>query len=378
MKKVLSIILTVVLIATMFIGCGKSSGKTPTLSGYLSKGQRIFLLVDCDDYVIPAKDSDVKTVFIFNEDGTFINCSPDMTLGELEQMEDSEIIELAKQEYEEIIKENTDGVYDKLKDAAVLNSKEEWLSKTESFFYINKTGGFLGRDTVDYSWADDYNPATGEKPFDKSDDGVFAFENSLKDYNGELGIMFKDIVKKNVLECYSTMDYNKTADNIYNELNECFEASEASQTAKKGLDDFINNPAGQYKIVINSDSTGNSAISETLVLQDEPIMRDNFSYVRYTSNINLQEINLYGNFADVDLNGFEIYDSTYLGYAVTDEDTTFSGYYLLTRGKNLEKFTLDPIGTKNTTTDNIDEVLKENKKVIFDITSYIKGEKDEQ
>ena len=355
MKKVLSILLTVTFIATLFIGCGKSSENESTLSGYLSSGQRIFIAVDCEDY-IPAKDTKVGSVIVFNDDGTYMLYNPDKTLGELEQMEDSEIIEAVENGYKEIIKERTDKSYEELKENVTLRTKEEWKSELADFF-------------------NDY------KGFEKTDDDINAFVmhscnfNYLDDtlVNGILATDYKDIVKKNVLECKSTEDIAKTADNIYSQINACWENSEAYQIAKKGIDDYVNNPINQYKIVINTDSTGNNTAYETIVFHNPPSIEERFMYIQDTYSYELREIDLFGNFADMSDTGFQIYDSTYYGYTISPEDEYEAQCYLLTRGKNLKKFTLDPVGTKDISTDNVDELMEEQEKVIFDIKTYIKG-----
>ena len=282
MKKVLSILLAVVFIATMFIGCGKSSNKELTLANYLSEEDRLFLIADSIGYE-PAKNSDVLAIVILKSDGTCMFCDTDKTLGELEQMEDSEIKEIAEKKYNELIKESTEKVYERIMNSVTV-SVEEWEEEVTDYFY-----GVA---------EDEYNSSDANKDIERYLSVFLPLH-----WEGVLGNKFEDIVKKNILECYSTQDYKKTAENIYNELVECFETSEAYQIAKKGLDDFNNNPLSKYKIVVNTDSTGNNTDSEILVLQNDPTLVNDYSCVQDSYSFELSEVFTY---PATDDGGFQI------------------------------------------------------------------------
>ena len=354
MKKSLSVILSVALIAVMLVGCGKSS-KDTTLSGYLEDKHRIFLLVNSEDSAIPAKEAKVESVLIFKEDGTNMIYYPEMTLGELENMEDSEIEEMAENSFKELVKESNEKAYNELIENVTIYSEKEWEEKLK----------------IEYENSIDIY---GHRYSDISDENFYDFVPELSDWNGELGNKLRDVVKNNYIECFTTGDYKKAANNIYNGLIECFKSSEAGKMAIKAIEDYTSNPTLQYNIVINTDSTGNNAISESLVEQYAPVIDNSFAYIQDTYSLKLNKIELFGPLIEFGTTGFQIYDSYYFGYRVDIENgNTYNLYYLLTRGKNLEQFTIDPIGTKNVSVDNVDDVLEKNKKVIFDINSYIKG-----
>lgn len=66
-----------------------------TLSEYLSSGETIWFQMDADK----GKDSKVIWIYVFEPDGTMYCTGVSYTLGELEQMDDTEIVEMAKQDY---------------------------------------------------------------------------------------------------------------------------------------------------------------------------------------------------------------------------------------------------------------------------------------
>lgn len=350
MKKVLSIMLSVILIATMFVGCGNLSKKETTLANYVEKEDRLFLLADCTGFYEPSKDSSILAILILKSDGTYIFSDTDKTLGELEQMEDSEIIEIAEQGYKKLMQESVDKIYaGEYSHILGIGSEEFCKDVLKSYYELCEDLLVDPAENTDYLF---YSHYFGNSP----------------NTNNKLGEKYIEIIKKNAVNYSSTKDYEKAGSNIYKELNECYESSEAYQAVKKALDDFISNPISTYKIVVNTDSTGNNVSSETLVLQNEPTL-DNYNVcIRDFYSLQLTKAESYPITENV---GFEIYDSTYYGYHVYNEDANNVDSYLLTRGKKVHGFTLDSIGTKNTTTDNLNEILEENKSVIFDISSYV-------
>lgn len=112
MKKIVSLILCLAMLLTLCACSSKDEPKTHevdmggytieitsvdyTLSEYLSSGETIWYQLDEDK----GKDSDVKKIFVINPDGTLYYIDKvTETLGELEQMEDADIVAMVKEEY---------------------------------------------------------------------------------------------------------------------------------------------------------------------------------------------------------------------------------------------------------------------------------------
>ena len=71
------------------------TAKAYTLSEYLATGETIWFQMDANE----GKDSEVQQIYVFEPDGTMFHTGVSYTLGELEQMDDAEIVDMVKQDY---------------------------------------------------------------------------------------------------------------------------------------------------------------------------------------------------------------------------------------------------------------------------------------
>ena len=127
-KKILSLFIVATMLAGVFTGCASDTSgnsessetsensasntdvdkKEPikvkeeySLSEYLSSGETIWYLTNRT-----GKDADIGVIYVMEADGSMYYTKSDYTLGEVEQMEDAEIISEVKKAYEEAYKQN--------------------------------------------------------------------------------------------------------------------------------------------------------------------------------------------------------------------------------------------------------------------------------
>lgn len=348
MKKIISVILAASIICLSFAGC-KLNSKIISLSESLEDGETVWYVVNTDDYGSIGKDSPVYGVFQFSDDGTYKTADTDgETLGTFEQMSDDEIAEYIDKKYNEYITENIKKVKENLQENIIpIFTLKDWEEKVENFFE---------------NYSDKYR-SDGDCPFGEESQKVYenryglSYFYTLDDYVGtyranETEMLNKadDIIVKNIKDCYSTKDYSKTATNIYNQLNDCLESSQAYIDGMKNLQEFEKNPVLKYSIVINTDSTGKVAKTETIVCQYIDV--ENTDFVIDYDNLELYTFT--NDYSEKNGNSYELYDSYYGGYQEVESD-----YFLLTKVKKNMCFTLDEIGAKNTSTDDSDSIFEE-------------------
>lgn len=335
-KKALSIILSVILIATMLAGCGNKT-KNTTLSKYLSNGETIWYIVQSDNYANVGKDSQVTDIMVFYDDGTFIEADVDKTLGAVENMKDSEIIELVEQRNKENIDYKINNfLYEIKSKLCPIYTVEQWEVEVETFF--------------EYHY-EECKP-DGSNPFSPNDINLIIDDKQIDKYddNSEIWGKCKEIIANNVLDCYSTRDYKTTANNIYNELTQYIESTQIYKDRIAKIQEFIDNPVLEYKLVVNTDETGNNVGNESIVVQHLSA-----SYVEmYITSIEIELFTIADKESEHYPVCYEIYDSYYAGFNNMDsQDKT-----LLTRVDKEINFVYDEMGAKNTTTDNADTVFE--------------------
>ena len=341
--KIISIIMCAILcISVVFTGCSNKI-RTATLSDYFSKGETIWYVVHSDDKASISKDSKVTGIMVFYDDGTYIGIGVDETLGAIENMEDSEIIEMVKQKSSEEIAEETDTFLNEIKEKLCpMYSVEEWEKMLKEFF--------------DHHY-DSFKP-NSEHPFSSNYiQYLIDWDEKLKFDNSILGDKCEEIIVNNVLDCYSTQDYKATAKNICNELTQCIESDELYKEGVAKIQELAKNPVFKYKLVVNTDGTGNNVQDESIVMQ--------YLSSGYTEmSIKSEALKLF-TYVDKESEYYtmchEIYDSYYAGFLAIDSDDA----ELLTRVDKPVSFIYDELGAANTETDNADTVFEEIK--LFDV-----------
>lgn len=262
-------------------------------------------------------------------------------------MSDDEIAEYIDKKYNEYITENIKNVKENIRESVIpIYTLEEWEDQVEDFFN---------------SYSCEEYRLDGDLPFGEDSVKVYEHKYGLSCFYNldnfscianktDMGNKVDDIIVKNIKECYSTKDYSKTAANIYNQLCDCLESSQAYIDGMKKLEEFEKNPVLKYNIVINTDSTGKVAKTETIVCQ--------YIDVNYTDFVidydNLELYTFTNDCTEENGNSYEIYDCCYGGYQEAESD-----YFLLTKVKKNMCFTLDDVGAKNTSTDDSDSVFEE-------------------
>ncbi len=298
-------------------------GSEYSLSEYLSKGETIWYQVDGT-----GKDSRVMGIYLIEADGTLtFTKAYDGTLGELEQMEDTDIITLVNgaaderkagelQEIED--RYGIDGLVDYCKQNYQISDANNAL------IYAMVLNGYI----VDFygDVLDDY----GLDFYSFDDNRVWNF---LKGYGEDPMIIekpeeiltaIKDAYQKNYLGVYET------------------EADKAAKTAIS------------YNLVIKTDQTGNSTSKEMIVFKDNvPTADQSWSYAMQPYVLSLSEIK-----NDEEI---QIYDSYFGGYCDSGEGGIYS--YFLTRIDEQCTFRLDEVGTDGISLDNVNDFAE--REVLF-------------
>lgn len=370
MKRFKNLILIILCLSLLLSGCGgkgangendNNSNNNNTsviekdeysLSEYLSSGETIWFLTDGLE-----KDADVNEIYVLEADGTMYYCdmygdyADDWSLGDVEQMEDSEIVSYVKAKYEEDI----------LKD---INRRMEMYSSNSSNF--------------------DYKVSTKYAPMIRctilfniiADEKLVSYiigEGFAKDVFRELdGVTEGCKLYEFAKECYQkSIQISPDYRNLYEFVQSLMENSEiyakkylewAISYIRTELEPYKNNikPA-QYKLALTSDGTGNNTENEFFVFQESVPLSGHYDTDEYcycsVTEWELSYIYPYES-SEGETNCANIYDSWYGGYKVEDDHN--NEYFLLTRMSEPKIFNLDPIGTDNISVDiDIDTMFDE-------------------
>lgn len=288
------------------------------LSKVLSAGQTIWFELEKPG---KGKDADVDTIYVFEPDGTVIYGLPyheDMkhyTLGELEKMEDAEIIALARESYEALVTRSINSIIMSDSDFNLFShlcnqfsyetegsipTKEKVLEILRSAYWYNDQSivDVMAQevsDAIDQCWPEI------EAAYALPTDSIIAMQDALYGYTsycwtwGEPVIPLSEYVtsSKEKLEMVQTaydalMDLSKAVRSVLLDVDpELVEARNNIQPI-------------QYKLGITTDSTGNNTKSMVLAFYNpNPGLN---------SHINSETVSL------LTIDGVQVYDSYYSGY----------------------------------------------------------------
>ena len=357
----------------------RPSAKAYTLSEYLSKGESIWYVLDS----AKGKDSKVLKILVLEPDGSMYISYLGKTLGELEQMEDSEIAEAIKQKYideaaiglahrdfsqytkEEamrIIAGNICGLAEpRINDNESTNVYKHYVKTKESI--VQSIEDF----DKDHYFSSDYVVEELIARVDK----ILAIAKPIDELAAKMlgrpefeeqhyGIPYPDDNYFRALSnYYVTLDtesegYIYLAKRIESIRNAGFDVElKAIENATKDLAKFVEEiyetvakriesdkalvQPGQYRLSIVSDSTGNRTESMKLHYQyTTDFARKNVSTISVKLDVSIP-IDVGGNTC-----GMVVYDSVYGGYSVKGYTSKTNGLY--TRAVEGMELNLDQIG----------------------------------
>lgn len=366
-KKILSMLLVVTMVASIFTGCGgddvsstlgdaDSSTNIPSnsnafakqkeysLNEYLKSGETIWYRISG----LGGKDEAIGQVYVIETDGTMYYCdlhsdwgiiNLNWTIGDVEQMTDEEIISTIKQQYEKY--------YSKIVERRItggLNEQDiEFKAHVIASDVLNKMNisnrEFINALYEEYCMYDDEGYGIIETPYYRNllDECYQECINASCDTDKAVYEIAKKYAQKYV-EWYTAL-YEPYCKNI------------------KPL---------QYKLSLISDSTGNNTETEVFMFQESVPLQATYnveedvweSYVCGITEMELEYVYPYEG-SEGATNCFNVYDSWYGGYKVGKG-------YLVTRTSSPKIFKLDEVGTKGVTVDIKD------RKSLFEQGSVIK------
>ncbi|MBQ3030574.1 MAG: hypothetical protein IJD24_05055 [Agathobacter sp.] len=317
-KQFTLIILSLLLLLS---GCGNSGAddvkfkEKPeySLSEYLNSGETIWYQVDGT-----GKDAKVKCIYVLNKEGAMYYCKSDWSIGEAEQMEDEAIISFVKDTYSKNVQQEVDKQINR--DYFVRDMIAEYLcveiANIGGYYYYDEAG--IPDMNVECELTTLTNQAYQEaltlyNALSDEDEILYEFGEIASKYSEKYNEWLKDYLSK---------EYQKYLDNIQ---------------------------PMQYKLSLESDSTGNNTNIEMLVFQESiPChgMIRNMGLSCEVDSIELKYINPHESNKGA-TNCFEIYDSWYGGYRLDAS----SDDYFVTRVDSPKIFRLDEIGTEGITID---------------------------
>lgn len=328
------------------------------LSEYLASGETIWFEIDENE----GKDSDVDRIFVFESDGTlyYVN-NPSYKLGELEQMEDADIIAFVKDKYAADCAKQMLNYPDKFfddPDEDINTIADRLLGSDDSYvvkvFQCPDELYSTPREILLQEWFSQYS---FEDILTEEWDSVEAAYNAyIELFNGTerdsvdcyyLVAMALAHSPDAAIEAYADLYGNDShhylPDNITVEsLGKAKELLKAAaikiyDKIKARYDECLKSIAATpYKLALESDSTGNNTAEEVIAYQ----YPDNYSESGYS----VKRLRLTYLYPVTDLDGslgncnMIVYDSRYGGYF---ED----GDYLFTRMDSNAHFQLDEVGS---------------------------------
>lgn len=353
--KIMSVLICISLIATLFAGCG--SKKSYTVSEIINKGQSIWYLVD--DVSPIGRESNIDLIYAFNDDGTLIywedpetESGEDYNLGYFAQMEDKDIIRMVQEHYEKAITDKADRILENL--------------------FTNMRG--VSEENLQYAFQDYFSD------IQQHEEDIYYFVDMFDDvYN----MMSNDTIDPTKTYYLNEAELNSCADKIlkaFPVIKECIDkyypsnnykaaGTECFKTISESLmasDEYKNNTSVieemkkdvtpvPFKMGLESDSTGNAPAAEGIFPFEKPI----FDYlydsdaktITYQSKLSYKFtiINSPIAYAE-DGNCVQIYDSFFGGFYTENQKHAW-----VTRFDKNVTLSLDQLDAKDIIVDPIDE-----------------------
>lgn len=354
MKKKLSKLLTLALALTMAFSLAACGGKqdvaptqpnqgsstaiveterpseteqqSTTLSKYLSNGETIWYRTNATMGNI-GKDSTVGEVLVFNPDGTMYYANEqEITLGELSQMEGADIVSMVKQAHSE----RALGSLANFADMGIASQKDDLFTalfhELPLFIYDFPDG--IPEDVL-ASYMGDVKAQLVKPYVDELLTGLVALNSQNEYFITNINFEYFTYAPKEDAQALFEPEIVPQMENLY----------DVCTAAAKAVCDYIENyeaEAGQYKLSINTDKTGNTAESMTLAFQ-VPV-NGKYEINSFTLNAASGE-------------GEVVYDTQYGGFSL------FRGSSLLTRVDGSYNFVVNQIGEDNLPLDKMPEEL---------------------
>lgn len=332
-----------------------------TLYEYLTSGETIWYAFGKDQ----GKDSFVKMIYVFELNGSMYSLLlPEMTLGELEQMEDAEIAEMVKSSYMNVTVETSDSVRELLVSCFGYLLEGDTYTDIIDTIKAHNSGSTLRTElywevidpileeeldnlsNLRQTWKDIFTTV-----YNKLESMEWWKHPVYHNYGDNPALTWSRWVLGDIggndYEAESSTDFNRFLNELvsYGILTE--EEVAESQHLRKEInavsvrvtDKFNavlseNREPGQYKLIIESDSTGNNTATMVIICKHETMLAVTFDYIeltyQYPAGIN------HGNATTV------VYDSVYGGYGCNDY-VWGSNFY--TRANENAHFMLDTLGT---------------------------------
>lgn len=424
MKKIIkgiSILMCFTLIAVMFAGCGKA--KTVKVSE-LFDDDRIWYSCTTDksdtfDKGIFDKDSVVETAYLINGDKLKIcDFSDDRTLGDLENMDESEIKKEIDDAYNSKITMLLDNYkntvspllvkYDKESLSSLLSEiAEQYINNVNEIDKFNDYSNYAANyiyhvdkneymERVNYALVgsklyhivyeqdntDDSSSYTEyESEMNSSDDGgkytftyTIKFTKPIETVRSEINAFYEKypLVKDGIEAVINGENADTVAENIINKTVEQIESSEEYKSVKaEGEKILKENDGYKYKLALVSDGTGNATNQEGFIYQyftlnytdgkvvaeyDNKIMGIlSEKYWDYTAD-GMSSVYYKGDTVDSkDGNCIQVFDSFYGGVSFSDSK---GGNALCTKLKKNSNIVLDEIDSKKFIIDPKDEIVE--------------------
>ena len=315
-----------------------------TLSEYLSEGESVWLKVNGT-----GKDAKVQSIYVFEPDGTLYFTKESVgTLGEVEQMEDADIIKMVK---EDLFVNEIDMEIENLK------------GNSSVFPFINDAECFIGDG---YMWVCAYLSESEESPYREiCKELMDKLIEVVQSFDGWRDVLWNKEIPEQGDEAY----YEKWSENLddymwhgdeaylpavepiiedsYKKAEAVFESVYAD-TYKSEAEKCSSTPIS-YNLVITTDATGNYTSEETVAFMDNILVpvKDHNGEIIFGCEpylLTLSEIS-YDNI-------IEIYDSLYSGYYC--KNSYFDSYFI-TRVNKQCTFRLDEVGTEGISLDNVQD-----------------------
>ena len=255
-------------------GAGNTSSGTPggaqsvqetaqgtTLSQYLSGGESIWYLVGGLGITDLGKDTEVKQIFLLEPDGTaYCGEVEDLTLGDLSQMEEAEIADLAREAYQEKVLGEFGGV-DSAADliASVFSRRGMFMEFIDMVYFGEPWEGYIpSSSNPELNRLLDAWGQTAANLAERFPDGELPFDSyALMDIVMDTEELDASGTLETTLESYV---YDPSA--VEQTAAFCREFTAAANDIVNYLSTYEAAPC-QYQLALNTDSTGNETENVT-------------------------------------------------------------------------------------------------------------------
>lgn len=325
------------------------------LSEYLSGGQTIWYHVAPGGGAL-GRESNVKEVFVLEQDGSMVYTDPDMNLGQMARMTDEEIIAMVHTAYEENVAERASDPFN-MADEPAGGHVMTW---TLSDSLINQ---FYGNDPLteeafytmceEYYGLTDHNEAVWSAYADASaaleglcqQSGSYIIENLIYySANGSLTEAdYPYYSEATGIPESELKDFSALTVTAIETANEALDAHIAAKKAAEAaaLEALLADiPASEYRLSIVTDPTGNNTEAEMFAYQYPSYIEDGeLQFIVRSLKLNQDwsapdEDGLNGNCTTT------VYDSLYGGYIIWEKNVE----YFFTRVDANCYFQLDEVG----------------------------------